>query len=195
MKHIKKFEDFLNEAKLNESEFQTLLNDLQDSIDSKNLDILDWDEEDLDNIARAEMYDTLAAELHDILQDDFSRWTEKDLTFWVKKMEKRFKPKLFSVFIWSTFKRRSQEIQYVESEIRDLKQQLVELDNDMRMEAGQKGDNWTDADANRYGEQMMAAENEIEKLNKKLDRKYWTKDITKAATKVSKDIIKILNEL
>ena len=39
--------------------------------------------------------------------------------------------------------------------------------NDMEAEAGEKGDNWTDDDANRYGSKLNSIDDEIEKLLQK----------------------------
>ena len=39
--------------------------------------------------------------------------------------------------------------------------------NDMEAEAGEKGDKWTDDDANRYGSKLNSIDDEIEKLLQK----------------------------
>ena len=49
-------------------------------------------------------------------------------------------------------------------ELASLKQERKDLDRDMENEAGQKGDAWTDEDANRYGELMNVKDKEIEKI-------------------------------
>lgn len=53
-------------------------------------------------------------------------------------------------------------------ELKDLLRDRRELDRDMEEEAGEKGDKWTDADANRYGEQMNRKDEEIEKKEKEI---------------------------
>ena len=48
------------------------------------------------------------------------------------------------------------------------KAQLKDLYFDMEQEAGQKGDDWSDADANRYGGEMNEKEENIEKYEKRI---------------------------
>ncbi len=55
-------------------------------------------------------------------------------------------------------------------EIDDLKQQLQNLFDEQELEAGQKGDAWTDEDANRYGAMMNKIERKIETREKYIDR-------------------------
>lgn len=59
----------------------------------------------------------------------------------------------------------------LEYELEDLAEQykycrdeLKQLDSDMNNEAGQKGEEWSDADGNRYGGMMMEVEAKMEKL-------------------------------
>jgi len=63
----------------------------------------------------------------------------------------------------------SVEISDVKQEINDLKRRRTELDMDMENEAGQKGDEWTDDDANRYGEQFNELDDQEVELRKKLE--------------------------
>lgn len=58
----------------------------------------------------------------------------------------------------------------LQSEIDDLKQQLQNLFDEQDLEAGQKGDQWTDADANRYGAQMNKIERKIQTRQNYIDR-------------------------
>jgi hypothetical protein len=51
-------------------------------------------------------------------------------------------------------------------QLSDLEEQLEELHTDMEEEAGQKGDKWSDKDANRYGSEMNKLELQIEKQKK-----------------------------
>jgi hypothetical protein len=55
-------------------------------------------------------------------------------------------------------------------DLKDLTKQLQQADSDMNNEAGQKGDKWTDDDANRYGGILMDLEGEYEKVKKKLNK-------------------------
>tara|TARA_R110000744_G_scaffold207503_1_gene326181 strand:- start:609 stop:944 length:336 start_codon:yes stop_codon:yes gene_type:complete len=43
-----------------------------------------------------------------------------------------------------------------------------ELDSEMNQEAGQKGDSWSDADANRYGGKLNDLQSRIESIAKQL---------------------------
>lgn len=56
----------------------------------------------------------------------------------------------------------------LKDELKDLLRDRRELDRDMEEEAGEKGDKWTDADANRYGSQMNKKDDEIEKMEKEI---------------------------
>lgn len=58
----------------------------------------------------------------------------------------------------------------LQGEIEDLKAQLAQLFQDQETEAGQKGDAWTDEDANRYGAEMNKIERKIETRQKYIDR-------------------------
>jgi hypothetical protein len=55
-------------------------------------------------------------------------------------------------------------------DLKDLTKQLQQADSDMNNEAGQKGDKWTDDDANRYGDILMDLEEEYEKVKAKLTK-------------------------
>lgn len=58
----------------------------------------------------------------------------------------------------------------LQGEIDALKAQLAQLFQDQETEAGQKGDAWTDEDANRYGAEMNKIERKIETRQKYIDR-------------------------
>lgn len=62
-----------------------------------------------------------------------------------------------------------------QQELDDLYQELEDLDSDMNEEAGQKGDDWSDADANRYGGEMNEIEEKIEKQKEVVEslKKKW----------------------
>jgi predicted ABC-type ATPase len=70
---------------------------------------------------------------------------------------------------------RREEMEYqledLKNDLRYAKQDLRDVKRDMEEEAGEKGDNWTDADANRYGEQMNFIEEKIESLEKQIAEK------------------------
>lgn len=58
----------------------------------------------------------------------------------------------------------------IQQEIEDLEDQLKQLFQDQEAEAGQKGDKWTDADANVYGSMMNKIERKIETRKNYLNR-------------------------
>jgi len=51
-------------------------------------------------------------------------------------------------------------------QMKDAAKELAQLNSDMNAEAGQKGDNWSDADANRYGGDLDKLQSKYEKLAK-----------------------------
>jgi chaperonin cofactor prefoldin len=50
--------------------------------------------------------------------------------------------------------------------MKDAAEEFEQLDSDMNAEAGQKGEDWSDADANRYGGDLDKLQTKIEKLAK-----------------------------
>jgi predicted ABC-type ATPase len=70
---------------------------------------------------------------------------------------------------------RREEMEYqledLKNDLRYAKQDLRDVKRDMEEDAGEKGDNWIDADANRYGEQMNFIEEQIEALEKQIAEK------------------------
>lgn len=58
------------------------------------------------------------------------------------------------------------EIIYLEDELRDVESEIKDMFSDMKHEGGQKGEEWTDDDANRYGEKMNKAETRKESIKK-----------------------------
>ena len=53
------------------------------------------------------------------------------------------------------------------NQMKDASREFEQLDSDMNQEAGQKGDDWSDADANRYGGDLNKLQTKIEKLTAK----------------------------
>jgi len=53
------------------------------------------------------------------------------------------------------------------NQIKDARRELEQLDSDMNQDAGQKGDEWTDDDANRYGGDLDKLQTKVEKLVKR----------------------------
>ena len=53
------------------------------------------------------------------------------------------------------------------NQIKDARRELEQLDSDMNQDAGQKGDAWTDDDANSYGGGLDVLQTKIEKLAKR----------------------------
>jgi hypothetical protein len=60
------------------------------------------------------------------------------------------------------------ELEDLYNDLKYAKQDLRDLKRDMEEEAGEKGEKWTDEDANRYGEQMNFIEAQIESLEKQI---------------------------
>lgn len=56
------------------------------------------------------------------------------------------------------------ELWNLSQDLKDLYSDKRTLLNDMDAEAGEKGNNWTDADANRYGGELNDIDAQIEKL-------------------------------
>ena len=63
------------------------------------------------------------------------------------------------------------DVAELEYDLKGYKQDLRQLNFDMELEAGEKGDKWTDADANRYGREMNELEEKIETLKKQIAEK------------------------
>tara|TARA_R100001443_G_scaffold103938_1_gene112424 strand:+ start:101 stop:1474 length:1374 start_codon:yes stop_codon:yes gene_type:complete len=55
----------------------------------------------------------------------------------------------------------------IQEDIEDVTRELKQTYSDMEQEAGQKGDKWTDKDANRYGKILNKLESKYEKLKAK----------------------------
>lgn len=55
----------------------------------------------------------------------------------------------------------------IANELRDLTRERSGLYADMELEAGEKGDQWSDDDANRYGQELNDIESQIEALRQK----------------------------
>jgi len=65
---------------------------------------------------------------------------------------------------------------FIEMRMKEAAEELAQLDSEMNHEAGQKGEEWTDDDANRYGGELDKLQTKIEKL-------------AKAKAKVNKEIL------
>ena len=63
------------------------------------------------------------------------------------------------------------DVAELEYDLKGYKQDLRQLNFDMELEAGEKGDKWTDADANRYGREMNELEEKIKSLEKQIAEK------------------------
>ena len=63
------------------------------------------------------------------------------------------------------------EIIYLEDELRDVESEIKNMFSDMKHEGGQKGEEWTDDDANRYGVKMNKAETRKESIKKLIKEK------------------------
>mgnify|MGYP000300633796 CR=1 FL=1 len=55
---------------------------------------------------------------------------------------------------------------YIETQMKDAAKELEQLDSEMNQEAGQKGEDWSDVDANRYGGDLDKLQTKVEKLAK-----------------------------
>ena len=82
------------------------------------------------------------------------------------EMEKRKSlPKLKKTTIKQYFTLMDKEIDLID-QMKDATREFEQLDSDMNADAGQKGEDWTDADANRYGGDLDKLQTKIEKLAK-----------------------------
>tara|TARA_R110002073_G_scaffold20724_2_gene73730 strand:+ start:4255 stop:6051 length:1797 start_codon:yes stop_codon:yes gene_type:complete len=80
-------------------------------------------------------------------------------------------PKQKKISTKQYYKLMDKEIDLIQ-QMKDAAKDYERLDSEMNQEAGQKGDAWTDADANRYGGDLNKLQTRIEKLAKqKLDVK------------------------
>ena len=74
-------------------------------------------------------------------------------------------PKLKKTTIKQYFTLMDKEIDLID-QMKDATREFEQLDSDMNADAGQKGEDWTDADANRYGGDLDKLQTKIEKLAK-----------------------------
>ena len=82
------------------------------------------------------------------------------------EMEKRKSlPKIKKTTIKQYFALMDKEIDLID-QMKDATIEFEQLDSDMNADAGQKGEDWTDADANRYGGELDKLQTKIEKLAK-----------------------------
>jgi hypothetical protein len=82
------------------------------------------------------------------------------------EMEKRKSfPKVKKISLKQYYTLMDKEIDLID-QMKDAAKEYEQLDSDMNAEAGQKGENWSDADANRYGGDLDKLQTKIEKLAK-----------------------------
>jgi len=74
-------------------------------------------------------------------------------------------PKVKKISTKQYYKLMDAEIDLI-NKIKDATKEYEQLDSDMNAEAGQKGDSWSDADANRYGGDLDKLQTKVEKLAK-----------------------------
>jgi hypothetical protein len=72
-------------------------------------------------------------------------------------------PKVKKISMGQYFKLMDKESDLMD-QLKDASKEFEQLDSDMNQEAGQKGDSWSDADANRYGGDLEKLQTKIEKL-------------------------------
>jgi len=75
-------------------------------------------------------------------------------------------PKVKKISIAQYYKLMDKESDLI-SQIKDAAKDYEQLDSDMNQEAGQKGADWSDADANRYGGDLDKLQTKVEKLTAK----------------------------
>lgn len=63
-----------------------------------------------------------------------------------------------------------QDIFDIKEELKNINHERKSLEDDMESEAGEKGDSWTDEDANRYGEEFNDIDVKEIKLRKDLEK-------------------------
>lgn len=198
MKFVKLFEQFVNE-KIRMSNWHpkpNVINDFSQALLDLHAELTDEtklrDNNTFEDFAKSSLDNAVIGETVKILNgDDFSKWTEKNLSFWVKAVKKLLDPKLhkWDVFYeWSEF---SEEARNIKEELEDKKKELAELKIDMEQEAEVEGGPIAD----RYGEEMNKLDKEIEDLTKQLDKANREAEVIKAITKVSKEISKKLDNL
>lgn len=201
MKNRLTFEQFVNERYASylpnpnvKNEFTKVLMDLYKEAESKSqAGFLD---NSLNDIARTVYYETLSQDIVEILnKDDFSKWTEGNLNFWVKKVSKKYKPQYFTNSIWSEFQYKSDDIENINYEINSTLSQIRDTRREMESQAGQMGDKWTDKEANEYGQILNDLEDKHKSLLKAKDYSSFKRDIEKESKNMSSEIIKKLKDL
>ena len=75
-------------------------------------------------------------------------------------------PKYKKVSMNQYYKLMDREIDLI-NQMKAASREFEQLDSDMNQEAGQKGDDWSDADANRYGGDLDKLQTKVETLNAK----------------------------
>ena len=74
-------------------------------------------------------------------------------------------PKVKKISTKQYYKLMDKEIDLID-QMKDAAKEYERLDSEMNQDAGQKGSNWTDADANRYGGDLNKLQTKVEKLAK-----------------------------
>ena len=74
-------------------------------------------------------------------------------------------PKVKKISMAQYYKLMDTEVDLI-GDLKNAYKEYEQLDSDMNQEAGQKGKEWTDADANRYGGKLDKIQTKIEKLGK-----------------------------
>ena len=178
MKHVKLFEQFVNEsvnriAKFNmQSEYGKTITDFLDTYfysRSANKDI---------EAVKDLIYDSLKREIDaEINNANMDDWSSDDLENFLIRLINTLEDGESYIAYHSE---ESTEDEDLENEIRDLERDLedmhasrAEMDIDMDIEAGQviaQGKEWTDADGNRWGSAMNKADRGIEKAERELSK-------------------------
>jgi len=197
MKHIKLFEQFVNE-RIRKSTWHpepNVINDYSQALLDLHDEITDsakFDNNTLEDFAKKAIDDVVLGETVKILNgDDFSKWTEKNLSFWTKAVKKLLDPKLSKWLVFYEWLDQSEEARIIKEEIKEKRLDLAQLKIDMEQEAEVEGGPIAD----RYGKEMNELEKEIQDLTDQLDKGKREKDVLKAITTVSKDMIKKLDNL
>ncbi len=178
MKHIKLFEQYINEsnsriAKFNmQSEYGKTITDFLDTYfysRSANKDI---------EAVKDLIYDSLKREIDaEINNANMDDWSSDDFENFLIRLINTLEDDESYIAYHSE---ESTEDEDLENEIKDLERDLkdmhasrAEMDIDMDIEAGQviaQGKEWTDADGNRWGSAMNKADRGIEKAERELSK-------------------------
>jgi hypothetical protein len=84
-----------------------------------------------------------------------------------KKLDAEYKARMKKRVYGKKREALEDELIDISQELKDLYSEKRDTYNEMESEAGQKGDAWTDDDANRYGGELNKIDDQIEKLIKR----------------------------